>query len=206
MKYFKQRFFSISISALAIMTLLGCNSTETTQKEIEVARLHAAFDFDIDNIHAVVGDADNVFVGYVNKLESTEYKFPVTVETDNGTKEVSSPYTNYSITVINNMKGKLKKDEIIPMQKSGGQSKEDENVYVLYEDDFLPEEEKYYIFTSYNQPDGSILISGPHSNVEINAESKSEIVSATEYKDYEKAVQHEEKPTNRQRFESKYEE
>lgn len=206
MKKFKQRFFSISVSALAITTLLGCTSSETTQEEIEVASLHATFDFDIDNINAVVGDADNVFVGYVDKLEGTEYKFPVTVETENGTKEVSSPYTNYSITVIDNIKGKLKKNQNIPIQKSGGQSEEDKNLYLLYEGDFLPEEGKYYIFTSYNQPDGSILISGPNSNVEINAESKSEIVSAKEYKDYKKAVQNEEKTNNRQRFESKYEE
>ncbi len=58
----------------------------------------------------------------VEKLEGTEYKFPVTVEPENGAKEVSSSNTNYSITVIDNIKEKLKKNTAIPIQKLGGTS------------------------------------------------------------------------------------
>ncbi|MEL3956782.1 hypothetical protein NST17_06180 [Caldifermentibacillus hisashii] len=67
----------------------------------------------------------------VEKLEGTEYKFPVTVEPENGAKEVSSSNTNYSITVIDNIKEKLKKNTAIPIQKLGGIS-ENIDMYKLY--------------------------------------------------------------------------
>ncbi|MFC0475564.1 cell surface protein [Robertmurraya beringensis] len=199
MKLFKKQFVLLFILALLIVGLVGCSEKE---KVMKVAHLHGTFDINVDNVNEVVGDADNVFVGYVDKIEGTEYKFPVTVETENGTKEVTSPYTNYSITVVDNIKGRLKKNNSIPMQKSGGIS-EDSDIYILYEDDSLPEEGKYYIFNTYNQPDGSILISGPNSNIVLNVTDKSEIVSSKEYKKYKEAVKNEVK-TDRKRFSSKY--
>ncbi|AVK86586.1 hypothetical protein C3943_25460 [Lysinibacillus sp. B2A1] len=183
-----------------MVTLLVYSESVTTNSEIEVSLLSASFGIDVNNVNAVVGDADNVFVGYVEKLEGTEYKYPVTIETEVGTKEVSSPYTNYSITVIDNIKGKLKKN--ISVQKSGGIS-QDQDVYLLYEGDSLPVEGRYYIFNTYNQPDGSILISGPNSNIELNINSKSEILSSEEYKKYVEAVKNEVK-SDRKRFESDY--
>ncbi|MGE7903314.1 hypothetical protein ACQKNS_02755 [Peribacillus sp. NPDC094092] len=117
---------------------------------------------------------------------------------------MTDPYTNNLITVIENIKGKLKKNTAIPMQKSGGIT-EEKDMYILYEDDFLPEEGKFYIFNTYNQPDGSILINGPNSNLEIDVNKKSEIVSSKEYKKYKDAVKNEVK-TNRERSKSKYEE
>lgn len=199
MKLFNRRISSACVSILSMVTLVYSESV-TTNSEIEVSLLSASFGIDVNNVNAVVGDADNVFVGYVEKLEGTEYKYPVTIETEVGTKEVSSPYTNYSITVIDNIKGKLKKN--ISVQKSGGIS-QDQDVYLLYEGDSLPVEGRYYIFNTYNQPDGSILISGPNSNIELNINSKSEILSSEEYKKYVEAVKNEVK-SDRKRFESDY--
>ncbi len=200
MKLFNRRISSACVSILSMVTLLVYSESVTTNSEIEVSLLSASFGIDVNNVNAVVGDADNVFVGYVEKLEGTEYKHPVTIETEVGTKEVSSPYTNYSITVIDNIKGKLKKN--ISVQKSGGIS-QDQDVYLLYEGDSLPVEGRYYIFNTYNQPDGSILISGPNSNIELNINSKSEILSSEEYKKYVEAVKNEVK-SDRKRFESDY--
>lgn len=213
MKSFNRSISLACVSMLSIFTLLGCSESVTTNSEIEVSPLHATFDIDVNNVNAVVGDVDNVFVGYVEKLEGTEYKYPATVETETGTKVVSSPYTNYSITVIDNIKGDLKKNEPIPIQKSGGIS-EDQDVYFLYEGDSLPVEGKYYIFNTYSQPDGSILVSGPNSNIELNVDpvsrlksmntdTKSEIISSEEYKKYAEAVENEVE-SDRERFESNY--
>ena len=212
MKSFNRSISLACVSMLSVFTLLGCSQSVTTNPKNEVSPLRATFAIDVNNVNEVVGDADNVFVGYVEKLEGTEYKHPVTVETENGTKEVSSPYTNYSITVIDNIKGNLKKNEPIPIQKSGGIS-EDQDVYFLYEGDSLPVEGKYYIFNTYNQPDGSILVSGPNSNIELDklvsgpkpltTNSKSEIVNSGEYEKYAEAVENEVK-SDRQRFESNY--
>ncbi|MGG6447370.1 cell surface protein [Pseudobacillus badius] len=201
-----RRLLLVSVSTLSLFGLWGC-STSTNNAEIKVAPLHASYAIDVNDINEVVGDADNVFVGYVEKLKGTEYKFPVTKETeDGGTKELSMPYTNYSITVVDNIKGKLKKNKPIPMQKTGGQSEEDKNLYLVYEKDNLPKERKYYIFNTYNQPDGTILIpGGPNSSIELNAARKSEIVSSKKYKEFKKAVRNQVK-SDRKRFESKYNE
>lgn len=203
MKKYSHYLFLLCTLGLFLFILFGYSSSEKT-KHILVAPMHGSFDIDPAIPNELVGFADNVFVGYVEKLEGTEYKFPVTIETEGETKEVSKPYTNYSVTVVDNIKGKLKKNNAIPMQKAGGIS-EEEDLYLLFEDDFLPEEGKYYIFSTFTQPDGSLLISGPNSNIALNAENKSEIVSSDNYKKYSKAVENEIK-SNRERFKSNYSE
>ncbi|MEC1178260.1 cell surface protein [Metasolibacillus meyeri] len=200
MKLFNRGTPLVCTALLFTFALFGC-SENVKDEEIVVAPLHATYSIDVSNINAVVGDADNVFVGYVEKLEGTEYKFPVTVETEDGTKEVAHPYTNYSITVIDNIKGALKADTTIPVQKSGGLS-EDQDMYILYENDMLPVEGKYYIFNTYNQPDGSILISGVNSNIELNSLTRNNDFSNTkEFKEYKTAVKNQ-VMSDRERFET----
>lgn len=115
-----------------------------------------------------MGDADYVFVGTVVSEEGNVYKDAITVETNVGnTKVISSPYTNYMVNVKENIKGNLITDEAIPIQKSGGLS-EDGTQYFIYEGDELPVVGNTYIFFAYTQPDGSLLISGPISNMSMD--------------------------------------
>lgn len=86
----------------------------------------------MNNPEEVVGLSSNVFVGYVEEMTDTYY--------------ISNlPYTRYNVKVINNIKGELPLDTTIQVNKEGGTS-EDSSCYILLENDFLPDEDKYYIF------------------------------------------------------------
>ncbi|MGE7903313.1 hypothetical protein ACQKNS_02750 [Peribacillus sp. NPDC094092] len=66
MKRLNRRYSFIFVSILSIIALVGCSENIKNPK-IEVAPLHASFSINVNNVHEVVGDADNVFVGYVEK-------------------------------------------------------------------------------------------------------------------------------------------
>ncbi len=187
------------------ITLIGCSDDHNTSGEdVPIQHLQPSFKVDVNDLNELVGDADYVFVGYIDELVGTVYKNPVIIETENGPKEVLDPYTEYSVTVIDNIKGSLKKDVPIPMQKTGGLSK-DESMYLLYENDELPEVGEHYILVAHAQPDGSLLISGPNSSIVLDIQSQGESVVSQGYQDYKEAYKNEIK-TDRERFTSKYEE
>ena len=199
----KKNIKSILLLSISSLLLTACSdNAQNVQKNIPVEYIHGTFSIDVDSPQEIVGSADYVFVGYVNELTDTVYKRPVVIETSTGSKEISSPYTNYNITIIDNIKGSLKKNSLIPIQKSGGINK-DGNSYALYEKDVLPQDGKYYIFSAYAQSDGSLLVSGPNCNIELNEKSKAEIMKSEEYKKYKNAYKDEIK-NDRKRFISKY--
>ena len=124
-----------------------------------------------------------------------------------------SPYTNYTIQVLENIKGELITDKPIPIVKQGGISEKQDAIY-LFENDSLPSENSIYIFLAYAQEDGSLLISGPNSNVMCNdsnmysINSVSEEKSVTEYDEfitYKDANDNEIIPVDRERYKSIYE-
>ncbi|WP_249595677.1 cell surface protein [Peribacillus frigoritolerans] len=183
------------------------------KKNLKVIQMDGTFAVDVDDRNETVGDADYVFIGRVDEDVDTLYKDPVTIETSDGAKEVSTPYTNYQVTVLQNIKGDLVTDTSIPIQKAGGIN-EDGSSVVLYEDDTLPEEGKSYVFLAYAQDDGSL--SGPNSNEYVEGikqdvtsekmekgkaslnEGATEVVSG-----YENAYENE-IPTDRDRSESEF--
>jgi len=190
----------------AALALSACSSSANSPDKNQLQRetLHGSYSINVENVNEIVGDADYVFVAKVNSEVETIYKNPVTIETESGTREVSDPYTKYSITVIDNLKGKLKKNTDFEILKNGGIT-EDKKSVVLYEDDNLLEIGKYHILAGYAQPDGSLLVSGPNSSILLPASNKEEVVSSHEYKKYKKAVENEVK-TERKRFKSSHEE
>jgi len=193
---------------LAVTLVLGACSSSTgspvDKSQLPITNLAGSFSIDVENINEIVGDADYIFVAKINSEMETIYKNPVSIETESGSKEVSDPYTKYSITVIDNIKGKLKKDTEFEILKKGGITRDQKSV-VLYERDQLLEVGKYHIIAGYAQPDGSLLVSGPNSSIILSATSKEEIVSSSEYKKYKKAFENEVK-TERKRFKSSQEE
>ena len=134
-----------------------------------------------------MGDADYVFVGNVVSEDDVVYKHAVTVETEDGkTQEVSTPYTNYTVNITQNIKGNLITEEDIPIQKAGGFSKDGTECF-LYEGDELPIAGNTYIFFAYAQLDGSLLVSGPISNINIKAESADRSIDG-QTSEYDKVV------------------
>lgn len=108
--------------------------------------MHASFVYDTDNIREAVGICDYVFVAKVVSCDGTEYRNVITTEDEKGNpKEVGSPYTNYTIQVLENIKGELITDKPIPIVKQGGISEKQDAIY-LFENDSLPSENSIYIF------------------------------------------------------------
>jgi len=90
------------------------------------------------------------------------------------------------------------------MTKNGGVNKNGKSIK-LYKGDILPEVNKYYIVSTYTQPDGSLLISGPNSSVLCNESSIIGIKKSEQYKKYLDAFKNEiKRKGDRQRFNSKY--
>ena len=176
---------------------------------VKTSYMEGDFAINYNDLNQVVGSADYVFVGTVESDEGTVYKNYVTMETENGgTKEVGAPYSNFMVTVIENVKGNLITEKPIPVQKHGGLSEDGTTIY-LYEGDELPMVGSTYIFFAYAQQDGSLLISGPVSNIHLIKKNIDEEVidiykELPEYHEileaYENQVEEE-----RTRFKSSYE-
>ena len=156
----------MSLFGLLIPSLTSCSSITLTEKEareLSISRIAASFMFDTTNPRESVGMCDYVFVGKVISYDGVQYKHVIQMET----KTVGSPHTEYTIQVLDNIKGKLITKEPIHILKEGGVSQDGKSVY-LYERDQLPESGKEYVFLGYAQPDGSIIVSGPESSVLVS--------------------------------------
>ena len=172
----KKRMIPITACLVVLVAVVGIVSNsrhnhkcarEMNSEIVKTSYMEGDFAINYNDLKQVVGSADYVFVGTVESDEGTVYKNYVTMETENGgTKEVGTPYSNYMVTVIENIKGNLITDKPIPVQKSGGLSEDGTTIY-LYEGDELPREGATYIFFAYAQQDGSLLISGPVSNIHL---------------------------------------
>lgn len=168
--------------------------------------MRGTFVYDINNIKEAVGICDYVFVAEVISNDETRYKDVVVMEDENGQpREVGTPYTYYTIDVMENIKGSLTTDESIEVVKHGGISQTRDSI-IVFENDELPKEGNIYIFSGYAQKDGSILLSGPNSNVLINTNARQTIHSSSAYQEYIYAVENEIIPIQRERFSSVYEE
>ena len=113
-------------------------------------------------------------------------------------------HTNYTVNVIENIKGELVTEQSISITKQGGVSENQDAVYV-FENDELPVANNTYIFLAYAQEDGSLLISGPNSNVLYNNAETYSTTSTSAYQEYKTAVENEVIPVERERFTSVYE-
>lgn len=173
---------------------------------LPIARMHAFYAYDVNDIYKRVGMSDYVFVGTVISNDGTRYDPIVYLEDEFGlpTKKVGKPYTDYTIEIMYNIKGELKTGMPLPAVKNGGVMIDNSSVE-LYENDELPEVGKIYIFRAFAAQDGSILISGPNSNVALSEEEAKNIPASGKYQEYVTAYEEEIIPVERERFSSVYE-
>ena len=150
-----------------VLSLAGCGS-----KEIEIAEAMGCYTIDVYSYEELAGDADYVMIGKVVEELGVKYEFPIMTENEDGTpKELSEPYTEYSVEVIENLKGELSQEEPIIISKDGGITK-DGKFCDLYESDTLPVEGNEYVFYVYAQEDGRNLVSGPNSSIPLSDNRK----------------------------------
>lgn len=178
---------------------------------LPIYEMRGTFVYDICDIRESVGIVDYVFVARVVNNDGTTYEDIVVMEDENcRPKEVGTPYTHYTVQVIDNIKGKLQTKTTIKIAKQGGVMQEKNGVF-LFENDILPEVGQIYVFLAYAQPDGSLLISGPDSNVLIEgtdgplSEQALELDLNETYKSYVTAYENEIIPVKRERYISDYE-
>jgi hypothetical protein len=156
---------------------------------------------DINNPNEVVGFSDYVFVAQIDGEIGTIYKG---ISTTSSGREVGRPHTQYKITVIDNLKGNLKKNESIILEQSGGVAMNGKYIELM-EGDKLLEEGGYYIILAAGGDDGRLQMTGPTSSIKLDYTMKNELKSSKEYKNYKKFVKNEIK-FERDRSKSKYEE
>src|SRR5665647_2143747 len=162
--------------------------------------MDVSYVIDIENPREVVGFGDCVYIAQVNEKTETIHKNIKWINF----KRTSMPYTVYSITVIENLKGNIKKNTPIDIEKFGGINIGNDSIS-LPEGDTLLEEGAYYIFIVGSDQEGNLVLSAPTNAIKLNVEGENEIMYSEEYKDYMKYCE-EEINFERQRFKSRYEE
>lgn len=196
-KIFKlKKIITVLFSLFIVLVSVSC-SKESDKKEIKISHINATFAVDVDSPYELVGFSDYYFICEIISQKDTEYRDPITIETENDSEEVSSPYTNYEVKVIKNIKGDLPLDENITITKAGGVAENGD--LILYENDSLLETGKFYSITASAQPDGSLLVSGPNSSQIFESISES---SSDKYEKFEEIYENE-VDFDRERFEYK---
>lgn len=201
-----KKLFTLLLPIIMMITIVGCGQTKelSTSKtydsfalssQVPIIYDEASFMVNVDNPEEIVSWGDYVFVAKVESELRTEYTD--IYENDNGSI-TGKPYTVYSITVIDNIKGKLKKNVEIEFFKHGGVNYDGKSISLL-DGDKLLECGKYYILVAAAESDGRLGQGIPNAAIELDAEDKHDIVSNAEYKKFKKYVKNEVK-FERKRF------
>lgn len=174
--------FLLSAMVLSSTACTSKTSLTTIARESEMANSkvnlstlptsvrHSSSVIDREDRGQFVALADYVVVGRVDSYDGVTYTDVQEVETADGMRVVGDPYSHYTITVLENLKGDLVLGEPIPIQKSGGVDMSGRAVLVD-EGDVFPQVGKVYVFLMLAQPDGeTLLVSGMNSNVAIEAD------------------------------------
>jgi hypothetical protein len=137
-------------------------------KEPTIIYTHPKYVIDVNDPREVAGFVDFVFVGRVEKQNETMYETVSIDETEEGSKTSGLPYIGYDITVLGNIKGNLRTDEVISFWKSGGIRKDGKRIF-LQADDFLPEEGDVCMFFATAWEDGTLRLLGKGGNIKLTA-------------------------------------
>lgn len=187
----------VIIIIMLCISLVAAQYLMNPQKELPIQYVSGMNVINIENPKEVVGYGDYVFVARID--EEIQNVHSSAEDLDPGI-----PMTTYSITVIDNLKGKIKKNTAIKFSKSGGISASS-NMLTLLEGDTMLEEGEYYILVATGSHDGSIIQAAATAANKLDVTSKEEIVSSQAYKDYKKYIKEEVK-YKRPRYKSIYEE
>lgn len=171
-------------------------------RELPVNYGEACFVINVNEPREQAGWSDYVFAARVDEELRTEYE---NVRRNEKGVVIGSPYTYYSVTVIDNLKGELKKNEPIELCKKGGVSYDGKSISLIEGDSFL-EAGKYYIIFASAEKDGRLGQGGmPNTAVELDISDADELESCDKFIEYKSIVQNE-IPYDRERFHSVYEE
>ncbi|MDR2526235.1 MAG: hypothetical protein LBC83_08685 [Oscillospiraceae bacterium] len=172
-KLSRSKKIAIVTAACLVVSMTAFGLYLELANKLPLAPILYDYIIDINDPSAVAGHVDYVFVGRVELQNKTIYENVFERETEDGTETVGFPYTNYDITVLENLKGNLKLNEKVPVLKEGGVSIGNKAL-VLGEGDFLPEEGDICVFFVSAQKNGTLLLPGKNFNVKITESSLTE--------------------------------
>lgn len=180
----KYKHIIIPMVLMFSLVLSSCGiDTADKNTPIEVVELRGSYAIDVNDTRCRVGFADYVFVGEIIEVIGTEYRHHELDTEGNIIEETGSPYTEYKVKVIENIKGELTIDKEIVLYQAGGLSFDNSAIHV-YEDDKLMASEKTYIIETSVQSDGSLLASGPNNNTEISRTARTSLSKNEKYSSY----------------------
>lgn len=146
---------------------------ESDYKELPIDYSRASYAYDTTTPEKAMGVADYAFIGKVTGVLRTEYRFPATVYSEEGEKVVYTPYTVYSVEIIENIKGDLVKAKNIEVVQHGGITSDGEKIELM-EGMKLLNVGEYYILLPYTSSDGRMGISCSTSIVPLGQLSEGE--------------------------------
>ena len=194
-----KKIMKCSLCIIVLISILSACGMKAS-KDLPIYYLEVSYVIDIENPREVVGFGDYVFVAHVNEEIETVHKNVEWIHF----KKTSMPYTVYSITVIENLKGNINKNTPVEIERFGGVNIDNDSIS-LPRGDVLLEAGAYYIFIASSDHDGNLGQAAPSAAIKLDIESENEIIPSEEYKDYIKYCE-EEIVFGRQRFKSRYEE
>lgn len=156
---------AVCLCALLLLLNLLLSSC-AREYPLVIAETH--YDHNVTVPEEVVGDADHVFVGRVERFLGTELL---------GSEPDREPCTSYEIEVLQNIKGDLRK-ELIQVQKYGGFDEEHGHILLDGEEDFFPQPGEILLFVAYAQENGSLIVStGAYGNIRLYTKEEAESVT-----------------------------
>jgi hypothetical protein len=156
----KKKFFLLTVATFALCIIIFMIHDYNKVKDIgslPISYVGTTYAIDVDDLCVLTGYSDYVFIGQVEE----------TLRTDNSNY---LPKTYYSVNVLDNLKGELPLNEPVMIGKDGGLTKK-RDIYVIFENDIMPEENGIYIFIALVGSKGELSISGRNSTILIESAS-----------------------------------
>lgn len=119
----------------------------------QIVTWYSNYAYDTDDLTQVVGVHDYVFIGKIEKVEGTRYEDAFFNDL---LQFYASPVSQYKVSVVKNIKGNLRLEEI-PMTKCGGLSCKGRYIEIGNGDP-MPLEHKYYILFANADEKGEMSI------------------------------------------------
>lgn len=155
MKSFRyKKILAFGLFALLLGSIALIGSSYFSQSEMPVVKVSGDTIADFSDKRYLVGATDHVFIGKVTSFE--------------GQIDAYLPISQFSIEIIDQIKGNLEKPQIVIGQYGGNDTDENgKEIFVMYKDDPLIKIDKTYVFIANVQDDGSLLIIPEYGNVEV---------------------------------------
>ena len=130
---------------------------------IPVLQKEACYNFNPDDKTLMSGCSAFISVGFVENIKGTSYRDVTYIDGE----LYASPYTNYEIKILSDIKGKLTHEKLIPVIQYGGLSIDKKNIVVLSP---LLEEGKYYVLYFKVTSDGTIVLNDAYELFNISSD------------------------------------